>query len=70
MELLATVTLLEDHAELGLKQGQVGTVVEALAPGVVEVEFSDNEGRTIVTAALAQDKLLALRREAVGLSDG
>ena len=43
---LAVVALLEDQPERGLRRGQVGSVVEPLAPGVFEVEFCDNEGRT------------------------
>src|SRR4051812_46361829 len=43
---LLDVALTEDLPERGLRRGQVGTVVEDLAPGVFEVEFSDNQGRT------------------------
>jgi Domain of unknown function (DUF4926) len=46
-------------------RGQVGTVVEKLAPGVFEVEFSDNSGRTYATLAAPADKLLVLRHEAI-----
>jgi hypothetical protein len=41
IQLLSVVALLEDMPEKGLLRGQVGTVVEILAPGVFEVEFSD-----------------------------
>jgi Domain of unknown function (DUF4926) len=41
---LDVVALLEDVPSRGLMRGQVGTVVEKLAPGVFEVEFSDNSG--------------------------
>ncbi len=41
VNLLAVVTLLGDKPEKGLVAGQVGTVVEILAPGVREVEFLD-----------------------------
>jgi hypothetical protein len=47
----------------GLVRGQVGTVVEKLAPGVFEVEFSDNNGRTYATLAAPADMLLVLRHE-------
>lgn len=50
--LLDTVALLEDLPENGLFRGQVGTVVENLAPDIYEIEFSDNEGRTYATLAL------------------
>ena len=41
LKLLSTVALLEDMPQSGLVRGQMGTVVESLAPGVYEVEFSD-----------------------------
>jgi hypothetical protein len=62
---LAVVALLEDVPTRGLVRGQVGTVVETLAPGVFEVEFSDNNGRTYATLAAPADKLLVLRHEAI-----
>jgi hypothetical protein len=57
---LDVVALTVDLPERRLKRGQVGTVVELLAPGVFEVEFSDDEGRTYAQAALREDQLLAL----------
>jgi hypothetical protein len=45
LEMLSVVTLLEELPEKGLQRGQVGTVVEKLAPGEYEVEFSDDQGR-------------------------
>jgi hypothetical protein len=54
------VAILQDVPERGLRRGQVGTVVESLAPGVFEVEFSDNEGRSYATLALRSDQLLIL----------
>ncbi len=62
---LDVVALLEGVPERGLVRGQVGTVVEKLAPGVFEVEFSDNNGRTYATLAAPADKLLVLRHEAI-----
>jgi hypothetical protein len=63
LELLSVVALLEDVAEHGLLRGQVGTVLERLAPGVYEVEFSDDDGRTYATLSLRADRLLQLRHE-------
>lgn len=60
IHLLDVVALTEDLPERGLRRGQVGTVVEDLAPGVFEVEFSDNQGRTYATLALRADQLLVL----------
>jgi Domain of unknown function (DUF4926) len=45
----------------GLCRGQVGTVVESLAPGVFEVEFSDNAGRAYASLALRAAQLLVPR---------
>ena len=61
----AVVALLEDKPERGLRRGQVGTVVEPLAPGVFEVEFCDNEGRTYATLALRSEQLMVLHHDAV-----
>lgn len=59
----AVVALLEDWPERGLRRGQVGTVVEPLAPGTFEVEFSDNAGRTYATLALRADQLITLHHD-------
>jgi hypothetical protein len=57
---LDVVALTADLAEQGLVRGQVGTVVEVLAPGVYEVEFSDDAGRTYAQLALPESQLLVL----------
>jgi len=59
----AVVVLLEDLPAQKLQRGQVGTVVENLAPGVFEVEFSDNEGRTYATCPLRSSRLMILHHE-------
>ena len=59
-KLLDVVALTEDLSERGLRRGQVGIIVEELAPQVFEVEFSDDEGRTYATLALRSDQLLVL----------
>ena len=58
IELLSVVALLEDIPDKDLLRGQVGTVVETLAPGVFEVEFSDDNGQTYATRALRADQLM------------
>ena len=63
LELLSVVALLEDVGSHGLLRGQVGTVVERLAPSVYEVEFSDDVGRTYATLSLRSDQLLPLHHE-------
>jgi hypothetical protein len=57
---LDVVALTVDLPHNGLVRGQVGTVVEVLAPSVFEVEFSDDEGRTYAQTALRDDQLLIL----------
>jgi hypothetical protein len=60
ISLLNVVALTEDLPERGLRRGQVGTVVEDLAPNVFEVEFNDNDGRTYATLALRSEQLMVL----------
>ncbi|MEZ4708360.1 MAG: DUF4926 domain-containing protein [Caldilineaceae bacterium] len=63
LKLLDVVALTEDLPEEGLQRGQVGTIVEELAPDVYEVEFSDNWGRAYAMLALRVEQLLLLRYE-------
>jgi hypothetical protein len=65
IEVLSVVALLEDVPEHGLVRGQVGTVVEHLAPGVCEEEFSDDNGRTYAMASLTTGQLIRLHHEPV-----
>ncbi|HEY8665480.1 MAG TPA: DUF4926 domain-containing protein [Tepidisphaeraceae bacterium] len=60
VQLLDVVALTVDLPEKRLLRGQVGTVVEELLPGVFEVEFSDEEGRTYAQLALRENQLLVL----------
>ncbi len=60
MELLSEVAVLEDMPEKGLVRGQVGTIVELLAPSVAEVEFIDDQGRTYALAALRSEEVIRL----------
>jgi hypothetical protein len=64
-DFLDVVALTEDLPERGLQRGQVGTVVEVLEPGVLEVEFSDDEGRAYASVALKADQVLMLHYEPV-----
>jgi hypothetical protein len=59
--LLSVVALTEDLPERGLRRGQVGTIVEILAPDTFEVEFSDDEGQTYALLALHSNSLMVLR---------
>jgi hypothetical protein len=60
IQLLDVVALIADLPGKGLLRGQVGTVVETLAPGVFEVDFSDDQGRTYAQLALKEHQLLVL----------
>ena len=60
IKLLSVVAALEDIPQKGLLRGQVGTVVERLAPEVFEVEFSDESGQTYASLALRADQLMRL----------
>ncbi len=63
LKLLSTVALLEDLPQHGLVRGLMGTVVEHPAPGVYEVEFSDQSGHTYAMVALRLNQLLELHHE-------
>lgn len=65
IDVLDVVALTEDLPERGLYRGQVGTVVQSLAPGIFEVEFSDDEGRASASLALEASRLLMLHYEPV-----
>jgi len=60
LKTLDVVALLEDLPAQQLIAGQVGTLVEELADGVFQVEFSDDEGRTYAMVALKTDQLIHL----------
>ncbi|MBI5365508.1 MAG: DUF4926 domain-containing protein [Planctomycetes bacterium] len=61
---LDVVALTTDIPAKGLCRGQVGTVVEELAPGVYEVEFCDADGRAYAQAALPASQVMVLHFEA------
>lgn len=63
LQLLDVVALNEDLPQHKLLRGQVGTVVELLAPDVFEVEFSDQNGRTYAMLPLRADQLMVLHHQ-------
>jgi hypothetical protein len=65
IKLLDVVALTGDLPQEGLYRGQVGTVVEVLAPDVYEVEFSDDEGQTYAMKALKASQLLVLHHKLI-----
>jgi hypothetical protein len=58
--LIDVVALLSDHEELGLVQGQVGTVVELFDDDIALVEFCDRGGKTYAMPTLPISSLLRL----------
>ena len=67
IKLLDTVALREDLPKRKLKCGEVGTVVEILAPDAYEVEFCDDEGQTYTELALRNDQLIVLHNQGEAL---
>lgn len=60
MKTLEVVALTDDVPEKHLRRGQVGTVVELLAPSVVEVEFSDLDVNPYAMCAIPENSLMVL----------
>lgn len=59
------VALTCDAQEKHLRRGQIGTIVEILAPGVVEVEFSDLDGNPYAMCAIPESSLMVLHHHAI-----
>lgn len=57
LELFSVVALTKNLPEKRLRRGQVGTIVEILAPSVYEMEFSAEAGHTYASVALRADQL-------------
>jgi hypothetical protein len=62
---LSVVALLEDLPQHSLVRGQVGTVVEQLAAGVYEIEFSDDDGKSYASLGIPRAQLLVLHHDTV-----
>lgn len=60
LNLLDVVVLKESLSDHHLQAGQVGTIVEILAPDVYEIDFSDDYGQTYVMLPLHASQLLKL----------
>jgi len=67
IKLLSTVALAEDLPGRKLKRGEVGTVVELLAPHVYEVEFCNEDGETYAELALREEQLIPLHNRGESL---
>jgi hypothetical protein len=60
---LDLVAVLNRPPDADVEVGDVGTVVEMLAPDGVEVEFLNRDGRTRTLATLSVTDVLVLNRE-------
>lgn len=65
IQLLDVVALTEDLPQYKLSRGQVGSVVELLAPNVFMVEFSDDDGQTYAILPLRVEQLMVLHYQQV-----
>ena len=63
IKVLDTVALIQDIPSRKLRRGEVGTVVEVLAPDVFEVEFCDDEGQTYAELAIRGSQLIPLHNQ-------
>ncbi len=63
IQLLDTVALVSDLPDLGLAAGEVGAVVEVLAPDAFEVEFCDESGYTYGLHTLRAHQLVRLHTQ-------
>lgn len=63
IKILDVVALLKDRPEEKLLRGQIGTVVECYGSNDFEIEFSDNNGRTISLLTLSTDEIMLLHSE-------
>lgn len=60
---LDVVALVRDRADLGLVQGQVGTVVDDPGGDTLLVEFADANGEAFATPTLTASEVMVLRFE-------
>lgn len=60
IKILDPVALTEDLPDLGLRRGEVGTVVDVWKDGAFEVEFSDDAGQAYAFTALQAQQLIPL----------
>ena len=65
ISVLDVVTLTQDLPQEKLVRGQVGTVMEQLAPDAYEVEFMSTEGKTYALLPLRAEQLIVLHYEPV-----
>lgn len=59
-KLYDVIALLRDIPERGLLKGHVGTLTLKLATDVFEVDFADEEGKTIVMATVKVEDMIVI----------
>lgn len=64
-KLLDIVALTHDIPEAGLRRGDLGAVVELLAPDAMEVEFVAGSGRTQALLTLHAEDILPVGEKAL-----
>ena len=68
MKLLDRVAVLNGSGDPDIRAGDVGTVVELLPTGGVEVEFVSQDGRTRHLGTLSVDDVVLLNRDRTRLA--
>ena len=63
IKLLDVVALLKEVPEKKMLRGQIGTVIERYTDTEFEVEFSDNNGKTISMLTLSTDEIMLLHNQ-------
>ncbi len=63
IKVLDVVALLKEKPQNKLLRGQIGTVVERYNDTDFEVEFSDNNGKTIAMITLSTEEIMLLHNE-------
>ncbi|MEO8726052.1 MAG: DUF4926 domain-containing protein [Acidobacteriaceae bacterium] len=65
MNLYDVVALTTDLPAHELRRGQVGTIVEQLAPGVFEVEFANLQGEAYALLSVISAQLMVLHHQPI-----
>ena len=60
---LDVIALTVDIPDRHLRRGEVGTILDPLAPGIWDVEFSDNLGRAYALASIKEEQMMHLYNE-------
>ena len=63
MNVLDVVALVREDPQNGLHRGQVGTIVETIAPGQYLVEFANLNGEAYAFLGLPEHDLLRLHHQ-------